>query len=110
MNLSRVLPVFSIAFCILYVVAMYFNLALVTYIPKARAFYALAYAPPANIAPGIYWYGWLLTSTIGAAFVAAAASLAPPRLLARLPAALIWIVPLGLFFVVVYILRDWFTH
>lgn len=110
MNLSRVLPVFSIVFCILYVLSLYYNFALFTYIPKARTFHLLVYAPPANLAPAMYWYGWILTSTLGAAIVAGAASLAPPQVLARLPASMIWIVPSGLILFLVYILREWFTH
>jgi hypothetical protein len=110
MSLSRLLPVFSITFCIIYVVGMYFNLPAFTYVPKAGTFHLFYYAPPGNLAPGIFWFGWLLTSTIGACVLTGAAIFAPPQAVSRLPVAALWIVPLALTLFVLYDLRPWFTH
>jgi hypothetical protein len=110
MGQSRALPIFTIAFSIIYVLSMYFNFAVFTYLPKDKTFHPFVFTPAANLAPGMYWYGWIVTSAVGAGLIAAAASLAPPRLTARLPAPAIWIVPLVSILVVIYILREWFTH
>jgi hypothetical protein len=110
MSLSRALPVVSIAFCILYVICMYFNFPVFTYVPKDGTFHAWLYTPPSNLAPGMYWYGWLLTSAVGAIVIGGLTSLAPPPTLARLPTSAVWIVPLALILFLLYVLREWFTH
>jgi hypothetical protein len=106
---TRALPVFAIAFPVLYVLAMYFNWPVLTYVPRTRQFHMFLVRPPATQAPAMFYYGWLLTAAFGAAAVGLVAVI-PRRPLSRALVALTWIVPLVLVGVVLYILRDWFTH
>jgi len=111
MNAARVLPVFSIAFAVLYVLSMENNWALFTYFARAREFHWLIATPPTPRAgPAMYWYGWLATSAIGAAFVAAAASLVRGERMAQLWRGLSWAVPLAAVLALVFILRGWFIR
>jgi hypothetical protein len=77
MNLDRAFPVFSVAFAVLYLVATYFNLALVTYHPALRELQFLAQPPKAG--PAMYWYGWIMTTAIGAFVAGAVAAFMPDR-------------------------------
>src|SRR5262249_1045668 len=61
-KISRALPVFSAVFPALYLVATYFNLALITYHP-AQAELRL-FVSPAKAGPSMYWYGWIMTSAL----------------------------------------------
>lgn len=108
MNFARVFPVFSIAFAILYVLSMDNNWALFTYWPRSRDWYWLVATPPPRGGPGMYWYGWLATSALGAAAAAAIAYVVPQRWTARLWPGLIWAVPAGAILVLIFILRGWF--
>ena len=111
MNISRAFPVFSVAFAVLYVLAMDNNWALFTYLPRSKEFYPLVFIPPApRLGPGMYWYGWLATSAIGAALVAAAAALVPAGWASRRWSDLTWAVPIAVLLVIVFILRGWFIR
>jgi hypothetical protein len=77
MNLNRAFPVFSVAFAVLYLLATYFNLALVTYHPALKELQFLAQPPKAG--PTMYWYGWIMTTAIGAFVVGAVAAFMPDR-------------------------------
>lgn len=106
MKNAHVLPVFSTAFAAIYVVALYFNLALFTYHPAINAWDWLVTPPRAG--PTMYWYGLLATSTIGAAIVAAIASVTPESVRARTWSGFAWLVPLCAMAVVLFILRGYF--
>jgi hypothetical protein len=109
MKAARVLPVFSAAYAIIYLVAMYENLALVTYYPRLRQWFALTVTGlPKSAGPGMYWYGWIATAALGAATVALLALTVPERALARPCAVAAWVAPLGVALVIVYLLRSWF--
>lgn len=112
MKLARALPVFSIAFVVLYVAAMEYNWALFTYLPRSREWLPLVVVPANERAtgPGMYWYGWLATSALGAAAAAAVSVLVPARWTLRLGAGAAWVVGLAAIFVVAYILRGWFIR
>jgi hypothetical protein len=110
MNASRALPVFSVAFVVLYLVAMYDNLALMTYFPRIRQWLPLAAVLPNTAGPGMYWYGWIATSAIGAAACAALSLLVPVNLLAPAARRASWIAPIVVMLTLVYILRSWFLH
>jgi len=69
MTIGRALPVFSIAFAVIYIASVYFNLALLTYHPQLVQWGLLVEAPRQG--PAMYWYGWLLTSALGAGAIAA---------------------------------------
>jgi hypothetical protein len=77
LNLDRAFPVFSVAFAVLYVLATYFNLALVTYHPALKELQFLAQPPKAG--PTMYWYGWIMTTAIGASVAGVVATLVPDR-------------------------------
>jgi hypothetical protein len=111
MRAARVFPLFSAAFAVIYLAAMYNNLALVSYFPRTRQWFWLTVTDlPRSAGPGMYWYGWLLTSFLGAAAIAALALLAPPQTIARASRPASWAVPLGVIALIVYILRGWFLR
>ncbi len=110
MNMSRALPVFSVAFAVFYVLSMDNNWALFTYLARAREFHPLVYPPPTPRAgPAMYWWGWPATSAIGAAIVAGIAAAAPAGA-GRRWSSLTWAVPLVVILVIIYILRGWFIR
>jgi hypothetical protein len=77
MTLDRAFPVFSVAFAVLYLLTTYFNLALITYHPAIKELQFLAQPPKAG--PAMYWYGWIMTTAIGASVAGAIATLVPER-------------------------------
>ena len=104
----RAFPVFSTVFAVLYVLAMNFNLALITYFPRTHEFGLLTARPTAESGVAMYWYGWLLTASLGSVAVAGIALLVPDRLAARVWSGWSWLVPTVMVVVLVYILRGWF--
>jgi hypothetical protein len=104
MNLEKVFPVFAAAFAVIYLLAVEQNWALFTYHPKLGEWDW--FARPARTGPPMYWYGWLVTSALGATAV----SLLTWPFLRRRPAQfwLGWIVPLVVIVVFVYFFRDFF--
>lgn len=94
MGATRVFPIFSIAFAVIYALAIDFNWALFTYFPILRRFQLGAIAQTADTGPPMYWYGWLATSAIGAAIVAALGLLLPAGAGAKPLRTLSWAVPL----------------
>jgi hypothetical protein len=77
MTLYRVFPVFSVVFAVLYLVASYFNLALITYHPALKELDLLVQPPKAG--PAMYWYGWITTAAIGAFVASTMATFVPDR-------------------------------
>ncbi|HXQ49789.1 MAG TPA: hypothetical protein VN802_01740 [Stellaceae bacterium] len=110
MRWMRALPVFSIAFPLLYLPAMYFNLPVFTYVPKTHEFHAFLFQPAGKLGPGMFYYGWLVTAGIAAAAIALAAAYAPEKAIQRIPASLVWIAPLAVIAALLDILSDWFTR
>ena len=60
--------------------------------------------------PPMYWYGWLLTSTLGAGAISALSLALPARALDRACAILVWLVPLAMIGLIAYILRGYFLR
>ncbi len=108
MNWTRVFPVFSIAYVISYVPIMFYNWPVFTYVPKTKAFAWGFLQPPAAQAPGMYYFGWLLTAGIVAGVVAAVAATLPEKLIERL-VPVTWIAALAMLGVELFILREWFV-
>ena len=106
MNMEKVFPVFTAAFAVIYVLAVQYNWALLTYHPKIGEWGWLA--EPAKNGPPMYWYGWLVTSTFGAT----AASLLSWPLVRRWPAQfwLGWMIPLVVIFIFLYLFRGFFVR
>jgi hypothetical protein len=104
---ARSLPTFTIAFAILYLLSVEYNWALFTYHPALKEFGLLVQKPKDG--PAMYWYGWIVTSAVGAFVIAAAASRVPAGAASRLWSGLAWAVPLATIFAFVYMLRGYFT-
>lgn len=107
MNIARVLPIFSVAFIVIYAIALYFNIPLVTYYPTVNQFHWTA--QPNLPGPAMYYYGWLANAAIGAVVIAAVAALIP-AVQVRLWSGWIWVVALAAIVMVVYVNLAWFTH
>jgi hypothetical protein len=107
MNFARLLPTFSIAAIVLYLLALWFNLALFTYHPAIGQWEWLAAAPKAG--PAMYWYGWIATAVVGAAIVSAIAAVVPANWAARVWSGWSWLVPVGAMLIVLFILRGYFV-
>jgi hypothetical protein len=66
---------FGIAYCVIYVICTEVNLPLLTYHP-ATGDIGFLYQPPGR-GPVMYWYGWMLTSLLGAGALALIATVLP---------------------------------
>jgi len=108
MTIGRAFPVFSIAFAIIYITSVEYNLALITYHPQIFQWGPLAQAPKEG--PAMYWYGWLLTSGLGAGAIAALSLVLPAKPFERVWSILVWVVPLVMIAVIMYILRVYFLR
>lgn len=97
--------VFAITTPVLYVICEMQNWPLFTYHPGTGRL-DFGFAPPVrDEGPAMYWYGWTASTLIGAAVLGALATVLPPRLTARIPLALVWIMPLLVIPILVYSLR-----
>ena len=101
------LPVFSIAFVVIYAVAVDFNLALFTYHPQLNQFAFLVERPKAG--PAMYWYGWIATSALGAMIVSALA-LAVPSSWTRIWSGWTWVIPTAVMVFFVNLLKGYFLR
>jgi len=105
-TVEKTFPVFSAAFSLIYIVSVELNWALFTYHPKIKQWGWLV--EPSRDGPPMYWYGWLVTSALGAAAVSA---IALPLLKNRpAPYRLGWIVPLLVMISVGYFFRSFFLR
>jgi hypothetical protein len=86
MNSSDKIPVFAlvfgIAFAVIYVICTEVNLPLLNYHPAIGEVGILW--QPSKSGPAMYWYGWMLTSALGALAVAFIAIAIPEQWLQRL--------------------------
>ena len=106
MSIEKVCPVFAAAFAVIYVLSVELNWALFTYHPKIGQWAWLV--DPAKNGPPMYWYGWLVTSAVGAAGVSLASW---PLLRHRAtPYWLGWTVPLAVMVVFCYLFRGFFLR
>ena len=108
MNWTRALPIFSIAYVIAYVPIMFWNWPVFTYVPRTKEFHWWLVQPTGTQAPGMFYFGWLITAGIVAAIVAAISLALPAKALERLT-PLTWIAPLAMLGVEFFILREWFV-
>ena len=108
MSIARALPVFSIAFAIIYVASVQYNLAVITYHPQLAQWGLLVEAPRQG--PAMYWYGWLITSAVGAAVIALLSLALPAHITERASAVLVWLVPIVMIGVIAYIIRGYFLR
>jgi hypothetical protein len=82
------LMVFSLAACLAYTAAYYFDWSLFQYYLAEGRFHMAA--QPAAAGPPILWYGWLSTAILAGAAIALVLT---RRLIARLPPDLVWLIP-----------------
>jgi len=99
---------FAAAFAIIYVFAVERNWALFTYHPALGTFGM--FTTPAKGGPSMYWYGWIATSALGAAVIAAIVAVLPATLTRRLWPCLSWAVPLVVICVFAFLLRGYFLR
>jgi hypothetical protein len=106
MSMEKVFPIFAAAFAVIYVLAVQYNWALFTYHPKIDEWQWLA--QPAKDGPPMYWYGWLVTSLLGASAV----SLVSWPLARRWPNQfwLGWVVPIVIVVIFIYLFRGFFVR
>ena len=97
------LMVFSAAASVIYTLAYYFDWSLFQYYVAEGRFHFLRL--PESAGPPILWYGWLATATLAGL---AAAFVVPRRLLAWLPADLVWLVPFAAVLAAVMYELRWF--
>ena len=94
--------VFGICFAILYVVCDMAAWPLFTYHPGTDRI-DLGYAPARrDEGPAMYWYGWLVSSALGAATLGGLSALLPEKIRGKIPLALAWVVPVVLLPVLIY--------
>lgn len=103
MRLRERLPVFSVTAGVAYTLAYYFDWSLFRYYIMENRFHLTE--QPDTAGPPILWYGWLATAVL-AGIVAAA--IVPPRLAARLPADLLWLMPVVLMVAALMYEKRWF--
>lgn len=105
---SRVVPVFSAAFAIIYLVVEQNNWPLVTYHPRAGHWGWLHQPAAAANSPAMHWYGWLATSSLGATVVSLAAL--PLTRSRSFPLWIGWAIPLAVLVLFVYLFRNFFLR
>lgn len=92
MNISRVFPIFSVAFAVIYALSVQYNWALFTYFPILEQIRLGAPSATRDTGPAMYWYGWLLTSALGSIAVCLVALILPLKG-EKLWQTLCWAVP-----------------
>ena len=101
--------VFSISATVLYVLCDFMGWPLFTYHPATGRLewgYAL---PRRGEGPIMYWYGWTLTTLLGASALGFLATLIPERVTGRIPLALLWLVPVLAVPALIYSLMPFWT-
>jgi hypothetical protein len=93
MNVSRVFPVFTVAYALAYALAVQYNWPLISYFPILGQFKPGLVAATRDTGPAMYWYGWIATSALAAVAVSIVALLVP-KIAEKLCPALTWAVPL----------------
>jgi hypothetical protein len=102
--------VFAVAFAVIYVICVEQNYALLTYHPVSKEIEFLTTPPKGGGRPAMYWYGWILTSGLGAAALGLLATLVPEHWGKRIWPGLAWVVPLAVFVVFGYLLSGYFLR
>jgi hypothetical protein len=99
---------FAAVFAIVYYFAVAYNWALFSYGPAVGQWALFTRAAAAG--PTMYWYGWIATSALAAAAVAASVALLPQRLTRRLWPGFAWLIPVGSIVALAYLLSGYFTR
>jgi hypothetical protein len=105
--LLRALPLFAAVYAVLYVIAMYFNIAMFVLYPQTGLW--SWHDVPGQRGPAMYWYGWIANAAIGAAIISVLLAYLPV-LQRRISATGSWLVPLVSMLAVLFIIRSWFIR
>lgn len=114
--LRRFAFAFGTSFAVLYVIAIYRDLALFTVFPSlgivlAGTHHTKDIADPAMgfLAPAMYWYGWVASAALGALVLGLVAAVSPLRW-DQTPgwSAWVWLVPTLSMIACVYLTLPWF--
>jgi hypothetical protein len=108
MKFARVLPLFSVAFAIIYALSVEYNLAAFTYHPQLQQFVLGVERPKAG--PAMYWYGWIVTSVAVASLVSTIVLIVPRGWTARLWSGFVWLIPAAAMVFFVYLLKGYFLR
>ena len=100
--------VFTVAFAVAYLVAVWNNYALFTYHPSLGTV-AWGVEKPRD-GPAMYWYGWISTGLIAAAAACLVAALVPERFAQRVWSGLTWTAPIVVLVLFAYLLRGYFLR
>ena len=108
-RLRAFVVVFSLAAAVLYVLCDLLGLPLFSYHPATNRVewgYAL---PRRGEGPVMYWYGWTLTTLLGAAAIGFLATLLPETATRKIPLFLLWVLPLVAIPILVWSLMPFWT-
>jgi hypothetical protein len=107
---ERLAAIFAIAFAIIYAPTMDLNWTFATYHPIQGIWQWGRAAPLGGGSPAMYWYGFVITSALGAVVVTALAAFIPENLMARVPwRNLTWIVAICVIVYIGYVLLPYAT-
>jgi hypothetical protein len=101
--------VFSLTATVIYVLSDLLGLPVFTYHPATGRLewgYAL---PRRNEGPVMYWYGWILTTLIGATVAGLLATWLPENVTRRIPLAVLWVLPVLAVPIMFYTLMSFWT-
>lgn len=108
--MSRIVPLFpafSIAFGVLYVVLMHFNIAAFVYYPVLGEWH-LGRIEGADIGPPMFYFGWLFYALVGAVAFALVTAAIPKSATDKIWSTAVWVVPIIALVVSAYLMRIWF--
>lgn len=105
---ARFVVTFASAYAVVYFFAVTYNWALFSYGPAVGQWTLFTQAAAAG--PTMYWYGWIATSALAAAGMAALVALLPRRLTHWIWPGFAWLVPVGSIAALVYLLSGYFTR
>jgi hypothetical protein len=112
MSQPRAVPfvaiVFTVAFAVAYMFAVWKNYALFTYHPTLGTV-AWGVEKPRD-GPAMYWYGWLATAAIAALAACLVASVVPERFARRVWTGWSWAAPIGVLVFFAWLLRGYFLR
>ena len=109
MVLVRACPAFSVAFMIAYLASMYLhpNFTVFTYAPRSGD-WSMGVPDLGRGGPGMYWFSWLTTGFAAGVGAGCVALLVPRSFDKRIWSGWVWVVPVVLTLLLLYIERTWF--
>ena len=109
MNITRSLPAFSVGFLIVYLCSLLLHpdLTIFTYAPRTGQWHP-GVPDLGKSGPGMFWYSWLATAFLGGLSMAVLALVAPQNLREKVWSGWVWVTPVVLTVILMYIERTWF--